>query len=73
MNKRIIKKKVKKKYSLKTIPRGLDVKWVDWYLTGLRNKFLKLIEEKLDEAFLHGIGDNNEEDDNQRRGLENCM
>ena len=54
MNKRIYKKKVKKKYGIKTIPRGCDIKWVNSYLTTLQNKLKEAIEEKLDRLILFG-------------------
>lgn len=62
MNKRIYKKKVKKKFGIKTIPRGCDIKWVDGYLTSLQNALIEKIEEKLDRFVLFG---NMEEKDNE--------
>lgn len=54
MNKRIYKKKVKKKFGIKTIPRGCDIKWVDSYLTALQIALKEKIEEKLDRFVLFG-------------------
>ena len=54
MNKRIYKKKVKKKFGIKTIPRGCDIKWMDGYLTTLQNALTEKIEEKLDRFVLYG-------------------
>jgi hypothetical protein len=54
MNKRIYKKKVKKKFGIKTIPRRIDIKWADSYLTSLQNALKEKIEEKLDRFILYG-------------------
>lgn len=54
MNKRIYKKKVKKKFGIKNIPRGCDIKWVDSYLTALQNALKEKIEEELDRFVLYG-------------------
>ena len=54
MNKRIYKKKVKKKFGIKTIPRRCDIKWLDGYLTSLQNALREKIEEKLDRFILFG-------------------
>lgn len=54
MNKRIYKKKVKKKFGIKTIPRGCDIKFVDSYLTTIQNALKEKIEEKLDRFILFG-------------------
>lgn len=54
MNKRIFKKKVKKKFGIKTIPRGCDIKWLNSYLTTIQNALKEKIEEKLDRFILFG-------------------
>lgn len=54
MNKRIYKKKVKKKFGIKTIPRGCDIKWVAGYLTAIQNTLTEKIEEALDRFVLFG-------------------
>lgn len=54
MNKRIYKKKVKKKFGIKTIPKGCDIKFVDSYLTSIQNTLKEKIEEKLDRFVLFG-------------------
>ena len=54
MNKRIYKKKVKKKFGIKTIPKGCDIKFVDSYLTTIQNALKEKIKEKLDRFVLFG-------------------
>lgn len=54
VNKRIYKKKVKKKFGIKTIPRGCDIKWVDSYLTALQIALKEKIGAKLDRFVLFG-------------------
>lgn len=54
MNKRIYKKKVKKKFGIKTIPRGCDIKWLNSYLTSIQNALIEKIKEKLDRFILFG-------------------
>ena len=54
MNKRIYKKKVKKKFGIKTIPRGCEIKWVAGYLTTIQNALKEKIKEKLDWFVLYG-------------------
>lgn len=54
MNKRIYKKKIKKKYGIKTIPKGCDIKWVNSYLTAFQIALKEKIEEQLDRFVLYG-------------------
>lgn len=54
MNKRIYKKKVKKKFGIKTIPRGCDIKLVAGCLTTIQNALKEKIKEKLDRFILFG-------------------
>lgn len=45
---------MKKKFGIKTIPRRIDIKWADSYLTSLQNALKEKIEEKLDRFVLYG-------------------
>lgn len=54
MNKRIYKKKVKKKFGVRTIPRECDIKWVDSYLTTRQNALNYKFIEKLERFILFG-------------------
>ena len=45
---------MKKKFGIKTIPRGCEIKWVAGYLTTIQNALKEKIKEKLDWFVLYG-------------------
>ncbi len=55
MNRRIYKKKLKNRFHIKTIPKGVEVKWLNKFLMEFQNMFRRKLEEKIDDAILYGI------------------
>lgn len=54
-NKRIYKKRLKKRYGIKTFPKGVDIKWISKYVTYIQDELTRRVYEKLDNAILYGL------------------
>ena len=50
MTKRIYKKRLKKRYGIKTFPKGVDIKWIGKYLAYIQDELTKKIYEKIDDV-----------------------
>ena len=55
MNKRLYKKRLKKRYGIKTLPTGVDIKWISKYVTYIQDELTRKVYEKLDNAILYGL------------------
>ena len=55
MNKRIYKKRLKKRYGIKTVPKGVDIKWLGKFLAYIQDELTKRVYEKVDNAILYGL------------------